>query len=770
MLDLYPHYWIYYDMAAEDYDNGGGADDSDEEFEEGGEDVPADAGVDPGVVEDTYIDIETVDTEVLPTDSYVGVVSSTPISLTSIAQSGKAVTTGTHYWGKTKLNEWGWIEKKGLKKLPERPGWCGVGCFWDTDLGVWATRVKPPVKRAKIIGCMDSTAKNYNKSANSPCRSCCEYDKKPPKNIIGCMDPTALNYNEKANVGCEDCCVYKKTHLIPGCMDRAALNFCSQCNLHIADVCVYESKEDVPGCMDVDATNYNSLANVDDGSCVYITTPPPPLPTIPTIPPELIPDKKKIFCVNIFKSPDGNVTEKDIPVDGDIRKIEVAGTPGSTFSLDITKSDGCSILTDTINNAIIPGEGIFGKYTFIQRFPATTKEETYEINLTPSADVQLAKCVPITTPTYSLAQYAGSVVTFTNTATINITIPTATTLKGLVNKPAGNISTSSTSTGVSESDYGDVSISWTIERSGETEGYLYVKKQPSIDDWSDDVSIIRTVLDEQDSDHIKIEPHTIDIESGMSFTGEKTIKKIVFACEDCTDCDKSNSSLKLDSIDGLEVGMTITSDYVKNSTFITEVDEGCKKITISSKEIIKPSSILTFTKLYAGSVVEVLNHKHIKIDSVTKFIGGVKLTFNDVYTTTLSNISLSSTSGTISPVISGKITVQKFGKKNITFTQDLDNILTYTPNAYDQTVQVVEDTLKEIDVLALDKDENYRVKTPSIVTNPTRGSLSGSDFAAGIGTIDYTPTTGLIGNDSFTFKVNDGTTDSDTKTVYITVK
>ena len=78
--------------------------------------------------------------------------------------------------------------------------------------------------------------------------------------------------------------------------------------------------------------------------------------------------------------------------------------------------------------------------------------------------------------------------------------------------------------------------------------------------------------------------------------------------------------------------------------------------------------------------------------------------------------------------------------------------------------------MKEINVLGPDTDENYRVKTPGIRANPSHGTLSGSDFAAGIGTIDYTPTTGLTGKDLFTFTVNDGTTTSDIKTIYITVK
>ena len=145
------------------------------------------------------------------------------------------------------------------------------------------------------------------------------------------------------------------------------------------------------------------------------------------------------------------------------------------------------------------------------------------------------------------------------------------------------------------------------------------------------------------------------------------------------------------------------------------------------------------------------------------------LTFNKPTVTTISS-SLISTSGETTVTISGSINISEFGRENVTFTQDLDNILTYTPNAYDQTIIVPAGATTTIELLKTDTDENYRVKTPAIVANPSHGTLSGSDFAAGIGTIDYTPTTGFTGADLFTFKVSDGTTDSDTKTIYITVK
>ena len=55
--------------------------------------------------------------------------------------------------------------------------------------------------------------------------------------------------------------------------------------------------------------------------------------------------------------------------------------------------------------------------------------------------------------------------------------------------------------------------------------------------------------------------------------------------------------------------------------------------------------------------------------------------------------------------------------------------------------------------------------TYSVVTGPSAGTLSGTPP-----NLTYTPATGYLGQDSFTFKVNDGTTDSNTATVSITVQ
>ena len=61
-------------------------------------------------------------------------------------------------------------------------------------------------------------------------------------------------------------------------------------------------------------------------------------------------------------------------------------------------------------------------------------------------------------------------------------------------------------------------------------------------------------------------------------------------------------------------------------------------------------------------------------------------------------------------------------------------------------------------------DPNGGTLTYSLVTPPANGALSGT-----LPNVTYTPAAGFYGNDSFTFKVNDGMFDSAPATVSIRV-
>ncbi len=84
------------------------------------------------------------------------------------------------------------------------------------------------------------------------------------------------------------------------------------------------------------------------------------------------------------------------------------------------------------------------------------------------------------------------------------------------------------------------------------------------------------------------------------------------------------------------------------------------------------------------------------------------------------------------------------------------------PVANAQTLTTTIGTAKAITLTGSDADSNPLTYT--VVATPTQGTLSGAAPA-----LIYTPNAGFVGNDSFTFKVNDGAADSAVATISITV-
>jgi IPT/TIG domain/Bacterial Ig domain len=85
------------------------------------------------------------------------------------------------------------------------------------------------------------------------------------------------------------------------------------------------------------------------------------------------------------------------------------------------------------------------------------------------------------------------------------------------------------------------------------------------------------------------------------------------------------------------------------------------------------------------------------------------------------------------------------------------------PTALSQAVMTSEDTPVGITLTAT--SPQGLPLTYTVLSAPTQGTLSGS-----APNLTYTPNTGYVGADSFTFRANDGTTNSNTATVSITVR
>nr|AUN37118.1 putative sugar-non-specific nuclease NucA [uncultured bacterium] len=97
------------------------------------------------------------------------------------------------------------------------------------------------------------------------------------------------------------------------------------------------------------------------------------------------------------------------------------------------------------------------------------------------------------------------------------------------------------------------------------------------------------------------------------------------------------------------------------------------------------------------------------------------------------------------------------------FETKLDLVNDTAPVANSQSVTTAEDTSKAITLIATDTNIN-NVLSYSIVSGPAHGLLTGSGA-----NLTYQPAADYFGPDSFTFKASDGTLESSTVTVTITV-
>lgn len=97
------------------------------------------------------------------------------------------------------------------------------------------------------------------------------------------------------------------------------------------------------------------------------------------------------------------------------------------------------------------------------------------------------------------------------------------------------------------------------------------------------------------------------------------------------------------------------------------------------------------------------------------------------------------------------------------------NVGDVAPTAVADTFSATEDTILTIDaangVLKNDTDPNSNTLTAAIVTQPTKGSIT----LAANGSFSYTPNANANGADTFTYKANDGTSDSNVVTVTINI-
>jgi VCBS repeat-containing protein len=176
---------------------------------------------------------------------------------------------------------------------------------------------------------------------------------------------------------------------------------------------------------------------------------------------------------------------------------------------------------------------------------------------------------------------------------------------------------------------------------------------------------------------------------------------------------------------------------VANSQSVTNAEDTAKAITLTATDA--ESNTLTYaiaTSPSHGTLSGITATNQVTYTPATNYYGADSFTFR------ASDASLTSTPATVS----------------ITVTPVND-----PPVAQAQSIFTAEDTAKLITLVATDVETN--ALTYAIVIAPSHGTLG----AVSSNTVTYTPATNYYGADSFTFKANDGLTDSVPATVSITV-
>ncbi len=513
--------------------------------------------------------------------------------------------------------------------------------------------------------------------------------------------------------------------------------------------------------------------------------------------------------------------EEPINPRGETRNITIYGDSGATFTLTIKDSSGCSILKEELEWVKIPNSG---SYSINQKFPILDSgktSENYNITIKPGADTSLVGFLWDVEPNVTMYQYADQTVTlaYTSSTAHDPIGASSLTLSG------GGITKKGPAKRFSDTMGGYSTTTSTVNLTSGSANAIYAKDNiPSFNECvTSSTAIKKIVVNDSDkyeeTNIIKLAPapqastgsavtntYIGDIKVGMTYRGkvshEKTVERSIdedgvlitdSSCSELTDRFRLSNNHKL--FEGMGV--------FKNGQYISEIKsigmgdkcDPLKDITLISKHIIKDGTVLTFKRNVGGIVEKVSNNEttnrsrpiqdggastpcenSIIILGSEYIPDNTELTFDDNDTIVDGRITTknsgfagntpTSTAGTMSVTV--ELDVFKFGTKDVTYTVDLDKIVTKRPTAHDQEVTTNKNTAVTIYPKLYDTDVNAYTKTVTVFTNPKHGTVSSYD--SDYGTIVYTPYTNFVGEDKFGFRTNDGTNPSDEKTIYITVK
>jgi hypothetical protein len=450
-------------------------------------------------------------------------------------------------------------------------------------------------------------------------------------------------------------------------------------------------------------------------------------------------------------------SESNISSNGEKATAIIRGNPGARFWLNIVDIDD-DVIVDLQNIQI----GESGRYTYSINFPRSSTANKYKVNLRVGDGTKINPSLPTTDPMYTIHQRVNPTVTFskaTGTATgvtysgNNVTFQ-APPYQTVNTKTNARHSTSLYNGTNNVKLYGELTYTVTAAKGG---AKVYIKTLRPL--FENSTLLRRITTQEVVNSNIIPLSDVANLYKGMEILFDPVeVVKNSYA---------GGKTIRLSSTKDLVVGMRLNAGNAGISRLISI--KGENEIEISPYINIPDKQKINFSRQPSRLIVMSVdtNFNNITVD---QSINLNKSTLLNIINNEMafSNSATASNSGSASATLTNNITLTRFGSRDVTFTLSTDDVFTLTPNAYDQRVETAKETAVNINVMLNDEDDNVSGKTPSTVRTPAHGKITGS-YGAGDGTITYTPNVGFVGQDSFDFKVNDGTTDSEVKTIYITV-
>ena len=495
-----------------------------------------------------------------------------------------------------------------------------------------------------------------------------------------------------------------------------------------------------------------------------------------------------------------------VPVTGSNLKIKIKGDNNPVVDICIKNSSGRTILSRKLVNITINGE-----YILNQKIPALLSDkssgsgkikesEYYNIKITPSADTSYyyEGFVPTGVLNFTVWQFKDVTFTFKPSLASDLTFSNAT-----IN---GGAELESTVSGTANSFSNEtLTLTTTVERSSGSDHYYLKPVTLGVRDhiihgnttgYNNSI-IKKTIIDQEDkkelesrSDITVAETDTNanrgDLKPGMKLTGEirktKTLFKsihldenLVEGCDDDVMFDILTNKFEIENTTDLFEGMGVAGLNSNGNEFESTLHSvDCDKtITLASHHVVENETLLTFVWSDSSIVVEV-NENKIKLLNSIRLPNNTELTFNKAKKPEISGTIRVDNTCTSPITITTVIDSFYFGQDEVTYTLDVDSIITNKPPVLDKYV-VVEKNSKNnlIDVGVLDLVSSgllkSRIGDSSFTIGSARNGVA-SESAGQTYYITYIPVEGYTGKDKITYTFNDGVNDSDEKTIFITVK